>query len=269
MAIIALLTDFGTRDWFAAEMKAVIYSISPQSTVIDITHQIDPGDTRAAAFALLACFKSFPSGTIFCTVVDPDTGIDSRPVIFQGENYFLTGPDNGVLSWICQAENIIAVYQLNCENGYVKTPQCATFYGRDLIAPAAAQISKGVIPEMFGSRISDYRRLPFPEVKISKNQICGQIIYLDRFGNAITNIRSDLIDNKSQKQLVTKIHGKFLTLPVRRCYKEVPLQSGLAYMGSAGFIEIGINGGNAARDFQLLLGDSVEIINTASIDPVN
>lgn len=262
MAFIALLTDFGTENWFASELKAVIYGIAPESTVIDISHQIKPGDIRTAAFTLLACFKSFPLRTIFCTVVDPDTGSNCKPVIFKSVNFFFTGPDNGVLSWICNKENIEAVYKLNSDNKYIKTPPCPTFYGRDLIAPAAAHLSNGISPEMIGSRVTGYNRLPFPDISINKNMISGQIIFIDSFGNAITNINSDLIDTKEQKELIVNVPGKISDLPVKTYYKEVPQNSGLAYKGSAGFVEIGVNKGSAAQNFNLTIGNFVEIIET-------
>ena len=142
--VIALLTDFGTKDYFVAAMKGVILSINPNAVVVDITHEVPPQDVWTGAFVLKSVYKWFPRGTIFVAVVDPGVGTERAPLLLQTRNYFFVGPDNGVLSLAAQEDGVVAAYRIEARLPRVSR----TFHGRDVFAPAAAYLSLGISPSM-------------------------------------------------------------------------------------------------------------------------
>lgn len=256
MSPIALITDFGTKDWFAGEMKGIILSILPNTAIIDISHQIAPADIRTAAFMLLACYKSFPSGTVFCSAVDPGAGSNRRALVVKCGPYFLVGPDNGCLSWITQRTENVQFYNI-VDKKFVKD-QSSTFSGRDLFGPVAAYISAGVDLGEFGPQIFDPVNITFP-VPVTKKcgSIVGEIIFIDRFGNAVTNIESRVIENSLFNRLRMSNGDE---LPFHQFYQEVKPGESMAYCGSAGFIEIAVNQGSASSILHLSNGESVELL---------
>ena len=254
MRLIALLTDFGTRDWFAGTLEGVILSISPRSRVVHVTHEIAPGDIRAGAFALRASYGYFPKGTVLMAIIDPGVGGPRQAIAAQTANYNFVGPDNGVLSWALARETIKAVHRLENRN-YFLEPVSRTFHGRDIFAPAAAHLSRGEAVEKLGSPVKDFVRLPWPKVVKQDRDIRGEVVYIDRFGNAITNIAGRLL---SGGKVICEIVGK----PKSRCalapfYGAVPAGQPAAVVGSSDLLEIAVNGGSAARQFGLKIGDKV------------
>lgn len=186
--IITLLTDFGTTDPFVASMKGVIISINPKAMIVDITHEIPPHGVRQAAFALKSAYRYFPKGTIHVVVVDPGVGGPRKPLLAVTPQAFFIAPDNGVLSYIYHENPSTKVYELTEKRYRLKT-YSSTFDGRDLFAPAAAWLSKGVKPAQLGRKITKYVKFSIPEPKRLKNgSLQGQVIHIDRFGNLITNI---------------------------------------------------------------------------------
>lgn len=182
---IALLTDFGHRDPFVGIMKGVIAKIAPRAPLIDITHDIPPGDIQRAAVMLWQSKSFFPAGTIFLSVVDPGVGTLRRGMILQTEGYLFIGPDNGLFSFILEKqfeawELLDPIFQL---------PQPGTtFHGRDIFAPAAAHAANGVEGIQFGPSIAEIIQLPGPRLHVKPNQIEGEILYNDRFGNLLTSL---------------------------------------------------------------------------------
>ena len=263
MPFIALLTDFGTSDWFAGEMKGAIFSIAPGSVLIDITHQITPGDIRSAAFSLLACYRSFPNETIFCVAVDSGSNRSRNAIIAQCENYLFVGPDNGVLSWVIANEKNVSVRQVHNEIFYRSAPS-STFLGRDLFGPIAAHLANGSI-EPQGPQITDFVSIPFPQPKISPETITGEILYIDRFGNAISNVFSGMIHNISAVTGVLLLPQR-TEFPFHRYYQEAQAETPLSYPGSAGFIELAVNGGNAAQKHHVHIGSTIIIKRNGSPD---
>src|SRR5262249_52467868 len=155
------LTDFGLADWFVGSMKGVILSINPRARIVDITHDIAPGETRAAAFALMASYRFFPAGTVHVAVVDPGVGSARKAIAVRTANYFFVGPDNGVLSWALRSERVNAIHRL--ENAaYMLQPISHTFHGRDIFAAVAAHLASGVEPRKFGRATKDFDRLLWP-----------------------------------------------------------------------------------------------------------
>jgi S-adenosylmethionine hydrolase len=254
---ITLTTDFGTRDWFAGTMKGVVLAINPQVTIVDITHAIPPGDIRDGAYCLMAACRYFPKGTVHVAVVDPGVGGQRRAIAVQTANYLFVGPDNGVLSWALAREKIRAIRQLQNAKYFLK-PISRTFHGRDIFAPIAAHLSRGLSLKQLGRELKDYARLPWPELTAQRGVIQGEIVHIDHFGNAITNLGADLVD-RGRKAVCEAIGRRKLRCSLAAYYGAVPLDSPLAVIGSSGFLEVAINGGSAAQRFGLKIGDTITV----------
>jgi hypothetical protein len=256
MSSIAILTDFGTKDWFVGSMKGVISAINPSATIIDITHEISPGDIQSAAFALAASVSSYPSGTLFLTVVDPGVGTDRAACIFQTDTALYVAPDNGVVSYAISDSQIKQIVRI--ENRQFLPPVISTtFHGRDIFAPAAAHLSCGTPVERFGKRIVSWTHLSWPSVLTTEDTIECQIMYIDRFGNTITNCENTTVPFPDRSSVL--INRQSIAIPLVSCFSDVDKGEPCAYCGSAGYIEIGVNGGNAAHRYDLSVGDCVTV----------
>ena len=234
--MISLLTDFGTADYFVGAVKGAILSVNPQAVIVDIIHEIAPQDIEAGAFTLLACYQTFPAGTIHVAVVDPGVGSTRRPIVVSAGEQFFVGPDNGIFSYIYDREASHRTFHITAEKYFRPSPS-STFHGRDIFAPVAAALSKGVKPKKFGPKIED-------EVRLPSLLEPTRIIHIDRFGNCITNITRDHL--KSEKDATLIINGKTIS-DFRNFYGEDSSTSPFAIWGSAGFLEISVNGGSAAK----------------------
>lgn len=257
MGIIALITDFGIRDWYAGEMKGAILSVAPHATIVDITHNLDFGDITGAAFSLRSCYPTFPQGTVFCVVVDPGVG-SSRPALAAGcGSYFFTGPDNGVLSWALEREATYSLHRID-NRSLLPKQVSATFHGRDIFAPIAAYLSTVGDLDTVGPVVTECVTLPWPEPRLDNGRIIGSIVYIDRFGNAITSITRKTFSLLPGPP--TNVFIKGSRLPLCTFYQEVETGKGLAYIGAGGFLEVAVNCGNAAAVFGLRTGDAVEAV---------
>lgn len=246
--VISLLTDFGTADYFVGAVRGAILSVNPQAVIADITHEIAPQDIEAGAFTLLACYKTFPAGTIHVAVVDPGVGSTRRPILVSANEQFFVGPDNGIFSYIYDREPSHRTFHITAEKYFRPSPS-STFHGRDIFAPVAAALSRGVKPEKFGPKIED-------EVRLGTLDQQPRIIHIDRFGNCITSITRDEL--KSEKDVSLLINGKTIR-DFRKFYGEDPSSTPFAIWGSAGFLEISVNGGSAAKKLRVKRGDRVVI----------
>ncbi|MGA3050471.1 MAG: SAM-dependent chlorinase/fluorinase [Chitinispirillaceae bacterium] len=255
MGIIALITDFGTRDWYAGEMKGAILSVAPHATIVDIAHDLDFGDITGAAFSLLSCYRTFPQGTVFCVVVDPGVG-SSRPALAAGcGSYFFIGPDNGVLSWTLEREKTYSLRRI--ENRALLPKQVsATFHGRDIFAPIAAYLSSVGDIDTVGPTVTECITLPWCEPRLDNGRIIGTIVYIDRFGNAITTITRNAFSLLPSSPTSVSLRGS--QFPLCTFYQEAGTGKGLAYFGASGYLEIAVNRGNASVIFGLRTGDAVE-----------
>lgn len=186
--IITLMTDFGTSDHFVAAVKASILNIHPDVDIIDITHDIPAHDVFAGAFTLRNAISLFPRFTLHMAVVDPGVGSARRPIVVMTDNFNFIGPDNGLFSYIYQEETVNRVLHINAEH-YFRHPVSPTFHARDIFAPIAAYIAKGVDPRKVGDEITDYVRFDTPKPDASNpKMVRGAILHVDRFGNCITNL---------------------------------------------------------------------------------
>lgn len=265
LPIITLLSDFGLKDPYVAEMKAVILGISPGARIVDISHFIPKFDVRIGAFTLASAAPYFPDGTIHVAVVDPSVGTRRRALMVKTKRYFYIGPDNGLLVIAAEKDGISQV----CE---IRNPEFAldkvssTFHGRDIFAPAAAHLANGVPLRKFGPEVKDYKRPIFskPTLRAGK-KLEGQVLHIDDFGNLITNVMSsDLAESgiKPAKPLSIRLRGTVLHLRLCKTYGEAPLRTTLALIGSHDFLEIAVNRGNASRKLRAKVGDAVVISQT-------
>ena len=247
MRAITLLTDFGTADYFVGAMKGVILSINPQAVIVDITHEIPAQDVAAGAFTLLAVYDSFPPGTIHVAVVDPGVGSERRPIVVAAANYLFVGPDNGMFSYIYDRDPSHQTFHVT-DTKHIRQPVSNTFHGRDIFAPIAAALSTGIDPASLGPRISD----PIQRFKSAE----PHIIHIDRFGNLITNITRGRFKDGTRLLVNGKVISAF-----RNFFGENvgAADEPFAIWGSAGFLEIAVNGGSAAKVLAVKPGDEVEL----------
>ena len=241
--IITLTTDFGTADGYVGEVKGVLLSHSPDAELVDITHEIPPQDVERARLTVARVWRRFPPGTVHLVVVDPGVGSGRAALAVQSEGRFLVGPDNGVLS---PALLIAGARAIELP---LPPRSSATFHGRDVFAPAAAALARGESVDALGRPAASpvLRRTPEP-TRRSDGAIEGEIIVLDRFGNAVTNLiglRGGTIE------LGTRC------ITVRHTYSEVAPGEPVAVTGSTGFIEIAVRDGDAASALGIRRGDKV------------
>ncbi|MBN1128420.1 MAG: SAM-dependent chlorinase/fluorinase [Chitinispirillaceae bacterium] len=257
MSIISLITDYGKSDWFAGEMKGAIAGIAPHAMIIDITHDIEPGDIKNAAFSLLACYRTFPEGTIFCVVVDPGVGTSRAALAIKAGSRFFVGPDNGVLSWALLKEPSREIRRIESPE-LLPREISSTFHGRDIFAPVAAHLSLGIPFEKVGPLHTDMISLHWPAPQNNNGMIVATIIHIDRFGNAITAIdKESLCALPSSPKIQLMKYGT--EVPFCTHFQQVPTGQGLAYIGSSGYLEIAINNANASVVFGLQVGDRVAV----------
>ena len=254
LPVITLLTDFGTADYFVGAVKGAILSINPTAVIADITHEIPPQDLEAAAFTLLASYATFPPGTIHVVVVDPGVGSTRRPVIVSAGGQFFVGPDNGIFTYIYDREPSFQTFHVTAEK-YFRQPTSTTFHGRDIFAPVAAALSNGVKPKVFGPAITDAVRFDSPLMPVAheNGRIEGRIIHIDRFGNCITNITRDLLQDQPATLLVKEKEINTFS----DFYSDASPNDLFGIWGSAGFLEIAVNRGSAALTLGVKRGEAV------------
>jgi len=259
--IIALLSDFGLKDPYVAEMKAVILTICPEARIIDITHQIEKFNIRMGAFILASVSQHFPKETIYVAVVDPGVGTKRRPIIVETSSSLFIGPDNGLLIMAAEKQGIRHVYEIK-NRRYMLQKISRTFHGRDIFAPAAAHLANGIPPEDFGPEIKDYMVPEYSKAIIEKDGIIGEILYIDDFGNLITNISEETlakIDLREGDLIKLSFRNKSFRLKICKAYGEVNAGEPLAIIGSHNFLELSVNLGNAAKYFGLSIGDKLRL----------
>ncbi len=273
-SLIAVLTDFGTKDTYVGVMKGVIASIAPQARVIDLTHEIPPGDVRQAAFKLWQAVPFFPDGTIFEVVVDPGVGTRRRAVAVAWSMRLFVLPDNGILTYLLTSapaskavELVTPTFRLN--------PVSSTFHGRDVFAPASAHLARGVPLDDLGPPAGDLVRFPLPRLSMKAGlRLEGEILHADRFGNLVTSLgrferRTDSLAflpwlpvaqeaALPPENLWLNLEGG-TRLAVRNTFGDVPEGELVAYIGSEGLIEVAVNTGSASDRLGLKTGSQVEL----------
>jgi S-adenosyl-L-methionine hydrolase (adenosine-forming) len=256
--IITLTTDFGVQDWFVGTMKGVILGIQPRAQLVDITHQISPGDIAAGAFALAAAFRYFPTGTVHLVVVDPGVGSPRRPLLVESAGEYFVAPDNGLLGLIYAREKH-KVRAITSER-FFHCPVSLTFHGRDIFAPVGAHLAKGVPPARFGKLISEYVRGDFEKpIHSGIRRWTGRILKIDRFGNLITNFTTADFGWPERESFVMRA-GRRRVTTLAHSYSEGRAGQLLLIAGSAGYWEIATNQGSAAKLTGCAAGASTTLI---------
>lgn len=254
--LITLTTDFGTRDPYVAAMKGVILRVCPDARVVDLTHEIPPQDLWEAALFLAGAAPWFPVGTVHLIVVDPGVGTERRPIAAAAGGQLFVCPDNGVLTFLLRTCDFERAHLIN-NAAFMLPAVSATFHGRDIFAPTAARLAAGADLASVGPPIDSIEQLDAPEPRRRRDgEIAGEIVHIDRFGNAITNIPASMIDAVH----VPEVRAAGIVIAsISRTYGDVPADKALALIGSSGYLEIAVNRGNAAAALGLHRGMSVHV----------
>jgi S-adenosylmethionine hydrolase len=259
MDCISLLTDFGLDDNFVGVMKAVISKLNPRAKVLDICHAVLPQDILGAAFLLAGSFSYFPRGTVHLVVVDPGVGSKRKPVIVKTRDYFFVAPDNGVLSLALEKENPLKIIEISNSKYFLK-PVSSTFHGRDIFAPVAAHLSGGKGMNNFGKELNSYRKLDFPKVKVSAIALTGQVIYIDRFGNLVSNIEKKVFFNFVKKDKFKISVGNRTIDRLSGSYSQARPLKPLALFDSFNFLEIAVNSNSAEKILNAKKGTVIKAV---------
>jgi S-adenosylmethionine hydrolase len=247
MPLITLLTDFGTADSYVAEVKAALLRVAPDATLVDISHAVPPGDIRSAAYLLGRSWPLFPPGSVHLAVVDPGVGTERDALAVATGGHRFVGPDNGILSWPLRSGEVEVVA--------LPVPASAspTFHGRDLFGPAAAALACGTPLARLGEPFPGTPRLlAYTAPHYEGKSVVGEVVYVDRFGTLVTNLTTEFVPAYA----VLEVEGLDIG-PLRRTYGDVPTGGLLAYVGSAGAVEIAVRDGSAARRLGMGVGSRI------------
>jgi S-adenosylmethionine hydrolase len=261
--IIALITDYGYRDPYVGVVKGVIKSINPDVEIVDLTHGIERHNVLEAAVMLAVSAGYFPPGTIFVVVVDPGVGSARKAIVIETPRYVLIGPDNGCLTLLAEKEGVKRVIDISSTK-YRLPLVSSTFHGRDIFAPVAAWISRGVPLEDLGELISYNSIVKLsiekPRVDTVNRSIRGQVLYIDVFGNIMTNITNEEIYKLNLQlgtKLVVQVESRSAVCTYETTFSKVPVGDYVCYLNSWGYFEVAVNMGNAAEKLGVKKGDVV------------
>ncbi len=243
MKVITFISDFGDRDWFVGAVKGEILKINKNVSIVDITHRLVPHDIQSAAFVVKSVYKNFARGSIHLVVVDPGVGSKRKPLIVQSDGYYFVGPDNGVFSYVYKKNS--KVFEIK-----QKGKLSSTFHARDIFGPAAARLSKGIKPITLGKTIENYAKFKFPLIEEKKGKVVGEVVYIDQFGNCITNIPNTIA--------VVEFRIAKRRIAVTDFYGEGKVGKLMAVRGSSGYYEIASNKGSAQKILKAVIGLAVK-----------
>jgi S-adenosylmethionine hydrolase len=260
--IVTLTTDFGLQDHFVGTMKGVILDSAPGVQVVDICHSVQPFDVLDGALTIAQAYSYFPNGTVHMVVVDPGVGSARRPIIVTTERHHFVAPDNGVLSLVYGREERLSVRHVIAEH-YFLQPTSNTFHGRDIFAPIAAYLAKGVDPAKFGDEISDYVRFAAPKPKpVNAKTLRGVVLKIDRFGNLVTNITpqdAPVLFQENAPAFKIVLGGQEIT-EIKNNYAQGAPGEIFGILGSMGYLEIAANRGAAAKLLGVEKGTDVNVV---------
>ena len=260
MKLMSFLSDFGLKSNYVSQMKGVALSIT-DARIIDITHDISPQNIREGAYVLMSAIKHFPIGTVHVAVVDPGVGTIRRGIVITTKTQILVGPDNGLLIPAARYLGNFTVYEITNPNFMSKTIS-NTFHGRDVFTPIAANILNGIMFDQIGPITNHFVDLDFGKYEIREKTATGNIIYIDSFGNIITNIEGASFRQvlNYDKKIMLFIGDKRLEIPFIRAYNFVKKGEFLATIGSSDLLEISLNQGNAAKKLRVKPDDDIKIL---------
>lgn len=251
MSILTLLTDFSLQDYYVAAVKGVVLTQAPQTTLVDLSHQVPPGDIQTAGFLLQAAAPAFPPGTVHLAVVDPGVGSKRRLLVVERDDQLFVAPDNGLLTDLFAKARIRAVERPDL---YRDAPG-HTFHGRDRFAPIAAALLNGEEPSRLGLLIDDPVRLPDEPPRRDDDRLQGRVIHIDRFGNLVTNLPADWLDSND---FTAHLAGHRIALRARH-YTELPSGQAALLTGSLGTLEVSLRDADLARKWSVERGAVIQI----------
>jgi len=268
--VVALLTDFGLKDNYVGVMKGVILAINPEVQILDISHSISRHDIRQAAFLLASSIYYFPKDTIFLVVVDPGVGSERKPISIKTKNYYFVGPDNGVLSVAAGVDQISKVTVLENKKYFLgphlplgrqgpKTEITPTFHGRDIFAPVAGHLSKRSSLSSLGKAVDKIKDISLPAPEIKKNFIRGEIIYIDKFGNLVTNIEKNCLESVLGGKFIAVLKGKKIK-KLSSSYAENRSNEPFFIEGGFGYLEISVKNKSAKKYFAVKNNEKSKIV---------
>lgn len=250
--LLTLLTDFGTTDYYVAAVKGTVLRQAAGATLIDISHDVPPGDVETAAFLLSAAAPSFPEGTVHLAVVDPGVGSERRMLVVRTPSAWFVAPDNGLLTPFL--DDVLSVRSVENVSLFLAGPS-RTFHGRDRFAPIAAWLLRGQSEATLGPEISDPRRLSFPDPRRDPGRLVGRVVHVDRYGNLVTNIPAAWLPAAPCR---AEVGGHAATLLVD-FYAEIPDGEAALLPGSLGTVELSLKDEDLARRWGVRRGDAVEV----------
>ncbi|BAQ60999.1 hypothetical protein GM3708_1405 [Geminocystis sp. NIES-3708] len=255
--MITLLTDFGLQDIYVGVMKGVIKTINPDVNLIDLTHEIPRQNILAARFALMNAMDFFPDNTIYVAIVDPTVGSARKSIAIKFEKGYLVCPDNGIFSGILEKYKLQKVIELTNHKYWLNSNPSKTFHGRDIFAPVAAYISKGISLDELGTQIplENLVKINIEPIIINNQEIIGSIQYIDIYGNLVTNIPVNMLNNKSWYVIEKKTK-----IEQHLTYSNVNEGDLLALIDSNGWLEIAVNGGSAKIELNKQYYDQIKVI---------
>lgn len=257
--IIALLTDYGLQDPYVGVMKGALLSVNPAARLVDLTHDIPPQDVGEACRVLSASRGYFPAGTIFVSVVDPGVGTRRAILGVETDRHLFLAPDNGLLSFLDRDGKIRRIVSVT-ESRYFLKPLSRTFHGRDIFAPVAGHLSKGLDLGRLGPSVGRMTTSESPAPRVtSAGAVQGEVVAIDRFGNLITNIPADILTDARDVRITI---GRRIVRALSRSYADAKKGDLLALVGSTGHLEISVNQGSASRAARIRRGDRVLVTRT-------
>lgn len=255
--IVTFLSDFGTREYYVGSVKGVLLSTNPHCRIVDISHDVGSHDILECAFMLRSAYTYFPSRTVHLVVVDPGVGSARRPILVCTENHYFVGPDNGVFSFVYERESVLRVLHITSEHYFLR-PISRTFHARDIFAPVAGWLSRGLEPEKFGDPITDFVKFSAPRVRSGGDKtLVGFVLHIDKFGNLITNVTPADIASKGASSIVKIRLGPKEITSVAECYADGKQGEVFGILGSAGYYEISTSKASAAKLLGVQRGNEV------------
>lgn len=248
--LITLLTDFGNRDGYVGVMKGVIVGMSPEAKTLDISHEIPPQDIRSAAFLIERSFRYFPAGTVHVVVVDPGVGSERKGLAVRSERHYFVGPDNGVFTGVLEGAEVRTL----ADSRFWLKDVSNTFHGRDIFSPVAAHLANGVRLEEFGPALANPVVLPEEKPERTLEGWKGTVVYVDRFGNLVTNLSPEVLDSDGPSVIVLEDGSEW---PVVNTYSSIGEGERCAVVGGFDRVELSINGGSAAQEAVVIAGSRV------------
>ena len=256
--IVTLTTDFGTDDAYVGMMKGALLAVTAKAGIVDLSHAIGAQDVEEAAWLLRTSFRYFPPGSVHVAVVDPGVGGARRGIAVGAAGYYFVAPDNGVLSWALHGVAVTLAVHLDRPR-YFRRDVSATFHGRDVFAPVAGYLSRGVPLRDLGTRITDPVRLPLPALDVEPRRIVATVMQVDRFGNLITNLDLATFEPWHAGMDVVVEAGERRIAGLVRTYSDAPVGQAVALFGSRGYLELAVRDGSAAVAIGIGRGDPVTL----------